>query len=278
MNTESIDNLLENVIDQYQSKPIDLLNINDGEGEYRYLLNARLSYQRTLKDLTELPGRNPADTRVLEIGSYLGPVSIVLARLGYNVTAADLPDFIKNTRLQERYAQNGVSSISLNLEDYEIPAASDSFEVVIICETLEHLNFNPLPVLTEINRVLVHGGHLYISLPNLTSLVNRAKLLVGRSIHDPISDFAAQLNRQNNMIVGIHWREYTKQELTELLNRAGFRVDRHYFFTSTKSHPLARLIFNLYPPLRANQTAIAIKEQAAPTSEYSCRQLYSENA
>jgi SAM-dependent methyltransferase len=254
--------VLSHTISEYRATPIDLLNINDADGEYRYLLKARRSYERTIRDVITLFPKLPKEKqpiRILEIGSYLGVVSITLARLGFAVTAADLPAFMGNMRLTERYKQYGVKTIAMDLRDYAIPLSSEVFDLVIMCETLEHLNFNPLPVHAEINRVLKEEGVFYISLPNLASLVNRIKLLFGVSIFNPIEDFSAQLRNQGNMVAGIHWREYTREELLNMLNLTGFSAIRHYFFTNTESHPLARLLYNFFPILRPNQTSIAMK-------------------
>lgn len=263
------DKILDEILAVYGQSPIDLLDINDGNGEYLYLLNARTSYLRTIKDIADLfQGRRQAaddslqEISILEVGSYLGPVSITLAKMGFSVTAADIPEFMNNPRLQKRYRQSGVTTLSLDLKNNTIPVVSAEFDIVVMCETLEHLNFNPLPVLAEINRVLKKGGYLYISLPNLASLVNRVKLLFGHSIFNPIDDFFAQLRQDRNMIVGIHWREYTRDELEAMLTRTGFRVISHYFFTNTRSQPFARLLYHLIPQLRPNQTAIVIKEEA----------------
>jgi hypothetical protein len=100
-----------------------------------------------------------------------------------------------------------------------------------MCETLEHLNFNPLPVLFEINRVLKINGIFYLSLPNLAKGRNRINMLLGRSINNPINDYFAQLGRKGNMIVGIHWREYTAKEVKEMLEKLGFEVHKHYLYS-----------------------------------------------
>jgi len=243
------------------------LDIDDGDAEYRYLLNARVSYLRTIKDVIELfPIREvsaenvPQKKTIMEIGAYLGPVSTTLAEMGFNVTAVDIPKYMSNPRLQEKYHQRGVAILPLDLKDNRIPLPSDEFDLVILCETLEHLNFNPLPVLAEINRILKKGGYLYISLPNLTSLVNRLKLLFGYSIFNPIEDFSAQLRSDCNMIVGIHWREYTREEMVTMLALSGFRVIKHYFFTNTRSQYLARMLYRLLPQFRPNQTMLVQKD------------------
>jgi hypothetical protein len=99
-----------------------------------------------------------------------------------------------------------------------------------MCETLEHLNFNPLPLLDEINRVTRDGGIIYLGMPNLVRFTNRVKMLLGRSAHPPIEQFFQQLSPEHNMFVGIHWREYTLAETVEMLEAMGYAILRQYFF------------------------------------------------
>ena len=252
--------ILDTTFEEYRVDPIDLLHVGDAAGENIYLENARRSYGRTIGDVLTLYEKHfeeRGSIKILEIGSFLGVVSIVLARLGFSVTALDIPEFMANNRLQERFYRHGVTVHSTNLSEGRIPEDSGEFNLVIMCETLEHFDFNPVPVLLEINRVLRSDGVIYLSLPNLASLVNRAKLLCGRSIHNPVNDFFDQLRKDCNMIVGIHWREYTKSEIAELLEATGFSIDSHYYFTSTTSMLPARILYAFFPSLRPNQTAIA---------------------
>lgn len=255
--------LLGDILSEFNKSPIDLLNIGDVDGESTYLINARRSYHRTVKDVLTLfqgkTGDDGARIKVLEIGAYLGVVSASLSRLGFAVTALDLPEFMQNEKLQKRYLRNNIEPLSANLRDYKIPADSEHYDLVIMCETLEHLNFNPIPVLLEISRVLRVGGILYLSLPNLVSLVNRVKLLSGNSIHNPVDDFFSQLSASDNMIVGLHWREYTSSEIRELLSRLGFALEKQYYFTSNQASLPARLVYRFIPSLQQNQTTIARK-------------------
>ena len=264
-----VEAILDAAIREWYDDPVDLLSIGDGAAESAYLEHARSSYLRTMRDVLRLAGASEAKghrVRILEIGAYLGVVSCALARLGFAVTALDLPEFMGNEKLKARYGRNGVATIAANLRDYALPAESGNFTIVIMCETLEHLNFNPLPVLAEVNRVLETGGYLYLSLPNQASLVNRAKLLSGRSIHNPISDFTAQLGCECNMIVGIHWREYTAAELEELVLWGGFAIVSHQFITTHNASLPARLLYLFFPRLRSNQTVVARKTKQVSTS------------
>jgi SAM-dependent methyltransferase len=264
-----LERILDAVIRELHDAPVDLLSIGDSSGESAYLAHSRCSYLRTVRDIVRAADALELErhtVRILEIGAFLGVVSCTLARLGFAVTALDIPEFMVNQRLKARYACYGVASVSANLRDYALPAASGSFAIVIMCETLEHLNFNPLPVLAEINRVLEQDGYLYLSLPNQASLVNRAKLLAGRSIHNAIGDFKAQLSRESNMIVGIHWREYTAVELEEMVLWGGFSIVLHEFFTTHEASLPARLIYLLFPRMRFNQTIVARKATQPPAA------------
>ena len=257
-----LEGTLDTVIQELHDAPVDLLSIGDGAGESAYLEHSRCSYLRTLKDVVRIADAMQLERhqiRILEVGAFLGVVSCVLSRLGFCVTALDIPEFMVNDRLNNRYRQHSVATAIANLKDYAIPCESGRFNLVIMCETLEHLNFNPLPVMAEINRVLDTNGQLYLSLPNQASLVNRAKLLLGESIHNPVQDFAEQLARKSNMIVGIHWREYTADELQELVRLSGFSVVSHDFFTTHKASLPAQMVYAAFPRFRPNQTLIARK-------------------
>ena len=267
---------LRELIEEYKENPVDLLGIGDEAAEYEYLVNASLSYQRTINDVSAVSGNLLRDggiaVKVLEIGAYLGVVSLYLARSGFDVAALDIPEFMQNACLRKRYEDAGVECLAANLGDYVIPAEDNSYDLVIMCETLEHLNFNPVPVMLEVNRVLKTGGKLYLSLPNLASLVNRAKLLLGRSIHNPVDDFFQQLGDDSNMLVGVHWREYAGNELVELVRRTGFHVDQHYYFTTHRPSLPAKLIYRLLPTTRPNHTVFATKTESM-VGRYEYRRL-----
>ena len=255
MPQQEANKVLDEVIAEYAVSPVDMLGIGDARGEHEYLKTLRDSYARTIQDVTGLCTEAADGRRILELGSFLGAVSITLRRLGYDVTAADIPEFHDSASLKAVYARNGVPFDGINLRHATLPYASASKDVVILCEVLEHLNFNPLPALAEINRVLREGGYLYLGMPNQASIISRIKLLLGKSVHNGIEDFFAQLDRNNNMIVGLHWREYTMAETCELLERMGFEIVRDYFYANTGSSGrplawLARKLLYAYPPFR----------------------------
>jgi len=86
----------------------------------------------------------------------------------------------------------------------------------VLAEVIEHV-VDTDHVLGEIARVLRPGGVLVITTPNLASLENRVRLLLGR--------YPMWMDIQ---IVGTgHVRYYTPRMLRAHLQQHGFRVERH---------------------------------------------------
>lgn len=267
------EDIVKDVIEAYKVSPIDVLEIGDASGEYAYLNNLKDTYVRTVRDIDKVFQGERSRRRILEIGSFLGVVSISLKRLGFNVHATDIPEFHRSSALRSLYERNEIPFDGLNLRNSKLPYPSDSFDAVVICEVLEHLNFNPLPVLLEINRVLKNDGYIYIGMPNQARIGNRVKLLFGMSIHHPIEYFFKQLDRNSNMIVGLHWREYTLDETVQLIEQMGFdAVVKGYFHagghhTSNAMKEMLKKVLYAYRPFRSFQVVIG-KKVSVPICDF----------
>jgi SAM-dependent methyltransferase len=267
------DRIVQDVIEEHKASPIDMLGIGDAVGEYTYLNSHKDSYVRTVRDVAELYKNERSNRHVLEIGSFLGTVSISLKRIGYKVSALDIPEFYQSSSLRSLYQNDGIPFKGVNLRHAKLPFDSNSLDIVIACEILEHLNFNPLPVLKEINRVLKDDGYIYIGMPNQSHIFNRFKFLLGKSIHNPIEDFFKQLDRSDNMIVGLHWREYTLMEAIQMIEKMGFETISKYYFTErghTKTSILKTVLREIlfsYPPFRPSLVIIG-KKVTVPAHDF----------
>ena len=102
----------------------------------------------------------------------------------------------------------------VNVEEDRFPYSDESFDVVLFCEVIEHLQTDPVAAIEEIHRVLRPGGRLVLTTPNVARLENVARLVAGANIYDPYSGYGAY---------GRHNREYTRHELHRLLLYSGFR-------------------------------------------------------
>jgi len=125
------------------------------------------------------------------------------------------------------------------------------------------LNFNPPPVLKEMNRILKIDGIIYIGMPNQSHILNRIELLIGKSIHNSIDIFFKQLDRNGNMIVGLHWREYTLAETICMIEKMGFEtIQKYYFMEKGGGGTIRRLIKTLIyiiPSFRPYQVVVGKK-------------------
>ena len=87
----------------------------------------------------------------------------------------------------------------------------NSFDVVLFCETLEHITFNPVALWTEIYRVLAPGGRIVITTPNYYGAYSRLwdiGRLLGR--------FGGGIPVEEILCIntyGHHWKGYSLREI-----------------------------------------------------------------
>lgn len=106
-----------------------------------------------------------------------------------------------------------------------LPFEDDQFDAVICWETMEHFNFNPVPFLRDLRRVVRPGGRLLLTVPNQAKMDLRLKLLFGCSVRTPIPHYFGEIEDPQHMKYAPHWREYTLSEMMELVIGCGFKVE-----------------------------------------------------
>lgn len=88
---------------------------------------------------------------------------------------------------------------------------ADMFDNVILSEVFEHLPVKDAPnVIKEIYRVLKKGGILYLTTPNANNQHNKFHFYKNEQLYDS----------------NIHQKEYTPEELKEIVEKAGFKIVR----------------------------------------------------
>jgi 2-polyprenyl-3-methyl-5-hydroxy-6-metoxy-1,4-benzoquinol methylase len=262
------------IVNVYGKNPIILIDLWDDKGEKNYIDFLHVQYENILIDFNKLFNSDFKSKRVLEISSFLGVVDIALAKIGFEVHTYDIPEFQKNSKLNELYSNFNVQPSYGYIKDVwqnGLPYPDNHFDAVILSEVIEHLNFNPLPVLQEINRILKKDGILYITTPNQVNLMNRIKIISGRSIRNSISDSVTQLDQTQHTICGIHWREYTLEELIQLLEITGFSITTYTYshMAKTPTSSFIKKIFYatsslLCPKLADSITIISKKKEYRP--------------
>lgn len=120
----------------------------------------------------------------------------------------------------------GIAAFVANLNRDRVPFESESADVILMIETIEHLE-NVEHCLDEVRRVLKPGGDLFVTTPNLASWHGRVSLALG---FQPLS-LDVGFRKHYGSIVTLsgrsagHIRGFTKPALADMLESNGFRAE-----------------------------------------------------
>ncbi len=148
--------------------------------------------------------------RLLDIGCWDGRLleRIRDARLYKELTGIDIVE--AGVELSRK---KGFDAQVVDLNAGFLPFPDQHFDGITFLAVLEHI-FDPYSVIREIRRVLRPGGILVIDVPNVASVTNRARILLGRipvTSHDSGWD-------------GGHLHYFTKHALDRFLRDEGFEI------------------------------------------------------
>jgi ubiquinone/menaquinone biosynthesis C-methylase UbiE len=119
-------------------------------------------YKLVLEQLPSVEGK-----RILEVACGRGGFAILLASQGAHVSGADFSSTALDIA-RRRGRASGCADGHLDLTQADaqhLPYADESFDIVISCETIEHLP-EPASALKEMSRVCRAHGLLYLTTPN----------------------------------------------------------------------------------------------------------------
>jgi 2-polyprenyl-3-methyl-5-hydroxy-6-metoxy-1,4-benzoquinol methylase len=139
--------------------------------------------------------------RLLDFGCGGGTFLDRMRRLGWQVTGVDT----SVAAVQRVRKELGLHALAGSLPHAAL--ADDAFDLITMWQSLEHVH-HPLLVLREAHRLLVPGGKLVVSVPNIDSL--------------PFRWFEAAWY---GLDLPRHLTHFTPATLRQMLERAGFRID-----------------------------------------------------
>lgn len=119
----------------------------------------------------QLAGPLIKGAKVMEIGCGRGGfVPALLAAGARHVVAADFSETAV-AKARSHAAELGLADVEFRVEDIEaITLPSEAFDVVVSCETIEHVP-SPRRALAELSRILRPGGYLILTTPNYLSAI-----------------------------------------------------------------------------------------------------------
>jgi 2-polyprenyl-3-methyl-5-hydroxy-6-metoxy-1,4-benzoquinol methylase len=175
----------------------DNIFITDGNENYYFDETYMLGFQEKLKWVQKYV---PEKARLLDAGANLGHF-LKTAQGYFEVSGFELSPMMVNWSRENLGVPNQVASI------YDLPQnLKGPYDAVTCWDVIEHLP-DPLTALKSLWEVLKPGGHLFLSTPDLSSLVAR---IMGQYWHylDPIQ----------------HITLFGKENLKKILASTGFKV------------------------------------------------------
>jgi ubiquinone/menaquinone biosynthesis C-methylase UbiE len=172
--------MISNSLVGIQQDVADVVNslVPQGGSQYNYTHKRR--YARTLEVLLN----NLSDeSRLLELGtSHVIPIALKLISPDVQVSVTDFDLSLSPSGSMVCSVgdeQREVERYSVDLESTALPVADETFDIVLCCEVLEHMDVDPMFMLAEVNRVLKPGGKLILTTPNITNSRAIWKILRG---------------------------------------------------------------------------------------------------
>jgi SAM-dependent methyltransferase len=170
--------------------------------------------------------------RILDIGAHWLHNAICYAISGFAVTASDLAGKTLSSPAVISLAKNhGITiqpyrDLSDPVELDSLP--TDSFDLILFAEILEHITFNPVKMWSVLYRLLRPGGRIILTTPNYhmaSFLEDAVNLLQGKSGGISIGTLL-EINT-----FGPHWKEYSATDIGEYFSRLSpdFKISRLLF-------------------------------------------------
>lgn len=243
------------VVEQFLLRNVNVID----SWQLGYFIDHKKRFQADLELVLEQNPRGP----ILEIGSAPGHMTALLALHNLDITGIDLaPDRV--APIVEEFKLN-IQACDIELTP--LPFPDNSFEYIVFSEVFEHLRIDLPFTLSQLNRVLIPGGKLLLTTPNVYSLPSIARFLTGRSIADPLVEFG-KLRGLGHMG---HVREYSSKEVSRCLEASGFVLNStHYRYhqnASSKKKALLSLAYRAVPS-KFHREMVILAEKVADTDKF----------
>lgn len=150
-----------------------------------YYLKHRARFERTLG---LIPVARAGGARALELGA----TDFFQVALEQIFNYAEVHGTVFSDRTEDKIRNRTVSigsrstyctTYSLNLENDLFPVGDGYFDLIMCCEVLEHMDIDPMFMLSEVNRVCRDEGILILTTPNCCSARNFWKISHGYRPH-----------------------------------------------------------------------------------------------
>ena len=174
---------------------------------------------------------NTNEMQLADIGCGCGYMSRLFRRLGFSVTGVDgYEDAGRDTVFASEKIDFRLGNFNQDnaLQDLK----SQSADIVVCGEVLEHIFHHPAGFLSELQRICRKGGICVVTTPNPATIMNATRMIRGTYSMWGTRDFAELKKYDNGLPIshgGIHYREYLPNQLSEMIQKVGFTIVGHYY-------------------------------------------------
>jgi SAM-dependent methyltransferase len=173
-----------------------------------YYHRERLRYRRTIEYIASL--QLPHAAHVIEIGG--GQIGLLLSRLfNDQCTLGDVSD-----QYSDAVTRFGMNFVKCDLMHDDLPS-SGQYDLVVLCEVIEHIPIPPHIVLAKIRNWIRPGGYLFLTTPNLYRLRNVIRLALGMPV------FCNFFYPERGVSLG-HPLEYSREHMAWQVETGGYEV------------------------------------------------------
>lgn len=178
-------------------------------------------FNRFVETYRRIPGAAKPGARALELGALGMFQEFLRYKMGYpEIHGTMLAPHINEKSFYRQFAVLGdqcwYMTHNVNFEEEPLPIVDNYFDLVLCCEVIEHMERDPMYLLSEINRVLTPGGKCLLTTPNSTSARIVWAILNGLRPH-----FFMHYNRNRDLYR--HNFEYDPSTLKTICTAAGFK-------------------------------------------------------
>ena len=176
------------------------------EREKLYLMHHR---KRFLSNIIRISPFLKKTSKILDVGT--SPFTFILKEIfpEIDLTTVDLTN-----RMETVCQKKEIKFLVWDITKMPLPFKDESFNIVFLCEVLEHLLADHGLILKEFERILKKKGKIILQTPNWTALNQRLKVLLGINIQSRIEVFLKPKLRVDN-----HVYEYTLPELIDVIKK-----------------------------------------------------------
>lgn len=180
--------------------------------------NESVPYMRVA---TYLRRQFPDGGTVVDVGSFVPTLPLMLAELGFHVVTVEKHELYAGeyAKITSALRETSIEFLDLDIISDPLPG---TFDAVLLMAVIEHLNGSPRALLQKCHGLLRDGTSRFVlDVPNAASLWKRLRMLLrGRPPFPAIEHYY-----DSEYPYAGHNREYTPSDVRKVLEWSGFRVE-----------------------------------------------------